>query len=114
METITSMCGLDCAACPAFLATLHDSDVERQTCVEKWSTQFGRPMSVADINCRGCLTESDVVFGYCKVCEIRACARGRGLATCAPCPDYPCSKVAQIHAHVPEAKAALDALRADA
>jgi len=55
-----------------------------------------------------------VHVGYCAVCELRACATGRALATCAACPDYGCAKLLAFLEKAPEAGRNLEALRAGA
>ncbi|MBU4575591.1 MAG: DUF3795 domain-containing protein [Desulfarculus sp.] len=51
------------------------------------------------------------MFGHCHQCDIRACAQERGHATCAPCPDYACSRLDFVHQAVPQARQNLDDLR---
>ena len=41
-----------------------------------------------DLTCRGCRTV--VTASWCTDCEMRLCARERGLAFCSHCDDYPC------------------------
>ena len=79
-----------------------------------WREQFNAPEITADsIICDGCPTTDGRLSGYCSICEIRACAVGRGVETCAPCAEYGgCAKLVAFHEHSPEAKATLDGLRA--
>jgi len=55
-------CGLFCGACPNMLAT---------------------KAGTADKPCHGCKSEQPT--GYCAVCGIRACARGKGYEFCQEC-----------------------------
>jgi hypothetical protein len=104
-------CGLECTSCEAFLAT-RDHDVGRaRATAEAWSLQFGIQVAVEHVWCDGCLVGGQKC-AHCGECEIRACARGRAVASCGACDDYPCATVGQLLAMVPDARARLDAIRA--
>jgi hypothetical protein len=108
-------CGLDCGQCPTYVATQSGEREELEKVAAMWREQFNAPEITADsIVCEGCLVaEGGRIAGYCSICEVRACARARGLETCAPCAEYVgCGKLAAFHQHSPEAKATLDAIRA--
>ena len=109
-------CGIDCVVCEAYLATQSDDDAARAEIAEKWSKMYGGDIKAGDINCDGCSCDENdpavKLFNYTRnMCEIRKCARGKGLENCAPCDEYACEKLAGIHGGVPEAKANLDELR---
>lgn len=113
MEQMIAYCGLDCAKCPAYVATQAGDREALERTAAMWREQFSAPEITADsIVCDGCMMDGRL-SGYCSICEIRACALGRSLATCAPCAEYDgCGKLAAFHEHAPEAKATLDGLRA--
>jgi len=113
MDQMIAYCGLDCGRCPALEATRKDDDAERAGVAEMWSKEFGADLTAADINCDGCTADSDRLFSHCRVCEIRACGRDRGLVSCATCDDYGCEKLTKFHDMVPEAKKNLEHIRAD-
>ena len=106
-----AMCGLDCAACPAFIARKTDDQALRVKTAAEWSKQFGVALKPEDINCVGCLKTKGVHFGHCNDCEIRKCGLARKVNNCALCPDYPCEKIAKFTANVPPAKANLEEVR---
>jgi len=108
---MTAYCGLNCAECPAYIATQKNDDALRAETAKKWSEMFKADIKASDVNCDGCPTDSERVFNYCRICEIRKCAREKKLATCADCPEYPCQKLNEFLAQAPEAKAALEELR---
>ena len=113
MEQMIAYCGLDCVKCPAYIATQSGENEELEKVAAMWREQFSAPEITADsIVCDGCKGGGRLT-GYCMICEIRACAMGRGVETCAPCAEYDgCGKLAAFHQHSPEAKATLDGLRA--
>jgi hypothetical protein len=111
-ETKTlAMCGLDCTACPAFIAYKTNDQALREKTAIEWSKQFHAEIKPADINCVGCLKVKGVHFGHCSECEIRKCGLGRKVKNCALCDDYPCQTISQFLANVPPAKANLEEVR---
>jgi hypothetical protein len=113
VTTELAYCGLDCAACPAFHAVERLTVEERQAVADKWNVEFGGGHTVADIDCPGCTVADGHHAPYCSDCGIRKCALVRAVATCAECPDYGCDQLAGFLANVPEAKANLEARRAN-
>jgi len=105
-------CGIDCAVCPAFVATQNDDHQARAETAADWSKMFKAEIKPEDVNCDGCQSRSQRLFKYCAVCAIRKCAQDKALTTCAPCPDYPCSELDNIHKMVPEARQCLEEIRA--
>lgn len=112
MEKPLAYCGLDCAECPTYLATQADDDQRRAQVAGQWSRQFGMKLAPADINCDGCRSTGGRLFGHCLGCKVRACAQAKVLANCAVCDDYPCHELAAFHDFAPQARRALEALRA--
>jgi len=111
METIIAYCGLNCAECPALMATQKDDDNTRKKVAEQWSQQYNSDIKPEDINCKGCLSEKGRVFKYCKVCDIRKCGRKKGVENCAYCDDYGCAKLSIFFGMAPEAKSSLEEIR---
>lgn len=112
MFTLIAACGLDCATCSARKATLANDDELRAKTAADWSKMYGADIKPADINCRGCSSVEGPWFSYCtQMCEIRKCARGRKLETCAECADYACGTLSGFLDKVPEARANLEARR---
>lgn len=103
-----SVCGLNCSACPAFLATQKNDDEERKNVAGMWSKQFNAEIKPEDINCNGCASRKEPHFNYCAVCEIRKCGLERNIDNCAGCKDYACEKLSQLHNMAPEAKQNLE------
>ena len=106
-----AMCGLDCAACPAFIAYKTDNQALRAKTAVEWSKKFNGTLKPEDINCVGCLKIKGVHVGHCSECEIRQCGLPRKVKNCALCADYPCEKITKFVANVPPAKANLEEVR---
>lgn len=111
MSKMLSYCGLDCSACPAYLAHRNDDQALREKTAPEWSKMYGADIKPADINCVGCTVDQGAHIGHCSECEIRECATYRTLANCGECPEYACAKLAGFHQAVPAAKANLDGFR---
>lgn len=111
MAKMISMCGLDCATCPAFLAHKTDDQALREKTAPEWSAQYHADLKPEDINCVGCLVREGVHLGHCGECEMRRCGFARGVKTCAHCPDYPCQVLANFFEAVPFARTNLEELR---
>jgi hypothetical protein len=77
-----SYCGLYCGACPVLSAN-ERGDVEKRAA--EWK------MSPEELRCWGCKTDVTAVF--CTDCEIRRCARERGVEFCSACDEYPCDRL---------------------
>ncbi len=91
MSEIMAYCGLMCSECPAYKATVADDTSMREKTAEMWSRNYGSDIKPGDINCLGC--DSEVLFGHCNVCEIRACAKDKALENCGKCESFACGKV---------------------
>ena len=72
-------CGLYCGACSVMRAN-EEGRIKEQA--KEWERQ------PEEITCHGC--KSGVLSGYCKTCEIKACASEKGLEFCIECEAYPC------------------------
>lgn len=110
-EKMIAYCGLSCSDCPTFIATQKNDDKMREETAKKWSEMFHQDIKPADINCDGCTSTSTKLFNYCGLCDIRKCAREKGVKSCAYCADYPCEKLTAFLKNAPEAKVVLDDIR---
>ncbi|MGE5404570.1 MAG: DUF3795 domain-containing protein [Candidatus Saccharibacteria bacterium] len=97
-----SYCGLLCSECPAYLATVNDDYEQKRKIAAEWSKTYSSGFRPEDINCQGC--RSEVTIGYCKTCEIRACAVKSGFNDCSVCDKFGCGKLEQVHQHAEEAR----------
>lgn len=100
-------CGLDCAQCPAYLATQKNDDRMRKATAKEWSMMYQATILPEQINCDGCTSGSDRLFQHCNQCQVRSCAIDLGYQNCGQCKDLPCDKLSPILKAVPEAEAAL-------
>lgn len=111
MNEIIAFCGLSCHECGAFLATKNNDNKKREEVAQLWSKQFNTDIKPKDINCDGCLSTSENLFNYCKVCEIRKCGMKKNIINCASCDDYACEKLIKFFEIAPEAKKQLEKIK---
>lgn len=102
-----------CTECPAYLATQRNDDALRAKTAANWSQMFGASIPPEAINCDGCLSTSGRLFHHCTECEVRLCGLERRVLNCAHCDDYGCERITRFMAMAPEAKASLEAIRAE-
>lgn len=104
MKDLIGYCGLDCEACDARIATVRQDDALREKTAKLWSKLNNAPITAEMIHCMGCRSEG-VKTVFCeKMCGIRACARGKGYATCGDCPEKSrCAVLSGITSGNPEA-----------
>ena len=105
MNKMISYCGLDCIECPVYLATQVDDDAKRQKVAERWSKLFGMQLKKEDINCDGCTSKTDRLFGHCLNCGIKKCGQDKGVENCAHCDDYKCEQLSTFHKFIPNPQA---------
>ncbi len=104
MKDMIGYCGLDCAKCDAYLATMHKDQALREKTAKLWAELNNAPILPEHINCEGCrMNGAKTVF--CEhMCEIRKCALKTGAATCGDCADFEtCRTVGAILANNPTA-----------
>ncbi len=111
MSQITAMCGLICSECGAFIATQNNDNKKRAEVAELWSKQYQVEFKTENINCDGCISDSDILISHCFVCEIRKCGKQKGVLNCAYCDDYACEKLEGLFKMVPDARTHLDSIR---
>ena len=79
-------CGINCAECTAFKATMTADESMMGKVVETFGGGEG---SLTDWVCLGCLhPEPGLIADYCAGCGIRGCAVERGVGSCAACDQY--------------------------
>ena len=76
------------------------------------SKEFNIPLKASDINCDGCKTENGRLFGFCQMCEVRACGQQKKVETCAHCDEFECHKILGIFKMIPYARDALEKVKA--
>ena len=105
MRDYIAYCGLDCEACEAYLATIHNDDALREKVAKHWSELNGVEITPEMINCEGCRMDG-VKTPFCdSLCEIRQCALGKIVETCADCDKVKtCGKVEMILGNSEEAR----------
>ena len=111
MSRMVSACGLVCTECPAYIATKADDYDGLVKVAELWSKEYHADLTADGCRCDGCQEIEGRHIGHWSECEIRLCAHGRELKTCAPCEEFACERLQKFFGFVPAAKSTLEALR---
>ncbi len=105
---LLAYCGIDCAGCPAYIAT-QANDLEKLTALAaQW---FDGASDYTIILCDGCKSDQRIMQ-WCAECPTRLCAGERALESCAYCADYGCERLLKVFEMSAEARANLERLRA--
>lgn len=108
MDKLIAFCGLECSACPAYIATQKNDDEERTKVAKMWSEEFKTEIKPEDINCNSCLSREEPLFNHCKICDIRLCGLEKKVQNCGFCDDYICEKLTKFFEMAPIAKENLE------
>jgi hypothetical protein len=116
MNEVIACCGLRCDTCAIYLATRETDDEKRRKMrdeiVKEIKKAYGRECRPEDVtDCDGCRTEGGRLFSGCENCQIRKCAKEKGVENCAHCGEYACEKLAEFFAMESHARARLDEIR---
>jgi len=90
LSGMKAMCGIDCACCRVFRATIDNDDAARAE-IRQYYKGIGHDIVPEDLHCLGC--GSDVMMPACAGCPYMKCGRERGLACCDECGEYPCESL---------------------
>ena len=107
-EQMLSYCGIDCSACPAFMATQANDLEKLATLAGEW---FDGATDYTIILCDGCKGEEHIMK-WCAECPTRTCAIERELENCAYCADFGCEKLNKVFEMSADAKSNLELIRA--
>jgi hypothetical protein len=88
-KNLMAPCGLYCGACGVYIATRDGNS--------KFKEILGRlyGSKPEDTECLGCMQSEppDKMYGFCRICSIRDCVRGRGYYSCHQCAEWPCERI---------------------
>jgi hypothetical protein len=90
-KNLRAPCGIFCGACAIYLATRSGSEKFRNGIAGLWG------LKPEDINCAGCMQPDPPkkLFGFCRTCSVRNCARSKGFYSCHQCEKWPCAEMEQ-------------------
>ncbi len=109
-------CGMMCEGCPILWATREEDAARKEKMREAIVRLCGESRDAVlptreCIACDGCRTEGGTLYGGCGNCGFRACARGRGIESCAFCSEYACAELRKFFVSNPDARARLEVIR---
>ena len=83
-------CGYHCGVCPYRIAYKDNN--------EDLKAKLAKSLNIQpeDIKCEGC--NSEIVFFFCKICNLKKCVQKKGLESCVECEEFPCRKIERFPA----------------
>jgi len=116
MSEIIAYCGLACHSCAIYLATREQNEEKRYKMrvdiAQQIKKHYGQECKPEDVTgCDGCKTETERLFSASKKCQIRKCARQKGVENCAHCDEYACESLEKLFNTEPDAKKRLDEIK---
>lgn len=104
METVIAACGLVCSRCDAYRATKEGSLEKLELVAADWRRRYAcDQIAASNIRCNGCMTDGGPKCGHCEsACEVRKCAMGKGVSTCAQCASFPCERLSGLYGFMGE------------
>lgn len=109
MSKLISYCGINCAECPAYLATQKNDAEEIKKIANEWSNDTMK-FTPEEIYCEGCSNDGRL-FSWAPKCDIRICCKSKNLENCAYCVDFICDKLKNSLEKAPSAKENLEEIR---
>ncbi len=109
IDKILSHCGINCAECPAYLATQKNDVEEIKKIAKEWSSD-NMKFKPEEIYCDGCCKEGRH-FSWVDNCDIKKCCTEKELENCAYCDDYICDILKNSLEKDPNAKRNLEEIR---
>ncbi len=87
-------CGLDCAKCDTYNATIKNDDNIRKEVAALWSKMNNCEIPYQSINCLGCKQDGIKCIFCDSMCEVRKCALSKGIDLCNKCIEFnTCNKI---------------------
>lgn len=111
MDKLISACGINCAECEAYLATINDDEKAREEVASKWSEIYDADCSPMDCVCEGCMEDGLLSTAHATSCGIRACVVEKKLNNCSECKDFACEQLERFFELVPGARKTLEDMR---
>ena len=105
-----AFCGLECASCDLYKATLSNNVEEKKRLAKEWFNIEEKDFKPDEIFCYTCKVEDKPLNQFQKTCQVRACAKEKALLTCAHCEKLPtCDK--EFWTKWPKLKEKIDSMR---
>ena len=94
-EKIIAFCGIDCAACQAYIGTQNDDEELLKKTAEEWSTA-DELLTPEDVICYSCTQTEKRLFVWSVHCKMKDCCREKDIPNCAYCDEYACDDLKKL------------------
>ena len=92
-KKLIAPCGIYCGQCNDYLAYAKGDPEAMTKAIAEISKVLHRNVSPDEVRCLGCWGEVHTAHSACIGCEVRRCAEGKGILTCAVCDEFLCEKL---------------------
>ncbi|RJR19658.1 MAG: DUF3795 domain-containing protein [Desulfobacteraceae bacterium] len=88
-KDLMAPCGLYCGTCGVYISTRDGNEKFKAKLAKLYGSK------PEDTECLGCMQPDPPkrLYGFCSVCAIRSCVRGKGHYSCHQCKDWPCGLI---------------------
>ena len=88
-KDLMAPCGLYCGVCGVYIATRDGNEKLKTIMANLYGTK------PEDTECLGCMQPDPPkkIYGYCRICAIRACVKSKGYYSCHQCGEWPCGMI---------------------
>ncbi len=88
-KRLMAPCGLYCGACGVYISHRDGNTKFRDVLARLYGSK------PEETKCKGCMQEDppDCLYGFCTMCKIRDCVRGKSFYSCHQCDEFPCKLV---------------------
>ena len=88
-KRLMAPCGLYCGACGVYISHRDGNTKFRDVLARLYGSK------PEETKCKGCMQEDppDCLYGFCTMCKIRDCVRGKSFYSCHQCDEFPCQHI---------------------
>jgi len=88
-KNLMAPCGLYCGVCGVYIATRDNNEKFKGVMGKLYGTEPDKT------ECLGCMQADppEKLYGFCRLCTIRDCVKGKGYYSCHQCADWPCGMI---------------------
>ena len=87
MKQIIGFCGYRCDLCPVHKSNY--KNIDKKKIRDGWAKYFNYNTEIVG-KCEGCLNDGN------PKCEVKPCAKEKGIEHCGRCPDFGCNKLKSV------------------
>ena len=92
-RALIAACGMYCGDCGDYLAYVGNDEGLRSKVAAEIREQLNIDLTPEQVGCLGCWGEIHTPWAASLGCEVRRCAEGKGVLSCALCDGFRCERL---------------------